>query len=493
MTDDTIGRRHLLKLGLGASLFTLTQLAHCTKKTGKKTNILFIFSDDQQYNTIRALGNNHIVTPNLDSLVRRGTSFTNAHIMGGTSSAVCMPSRAMLLSGRTLFHLEGKGRRIPPEHITLPEVLRNAGYTTYHTGKWHQDGAMLARDFNDSKYIFGFAAGDWMDEWDAERGAHWNMPLHDLNPDGKYTRNNRYIVGRTAGAPPTTHSSTLFTNAAVDFLRAHNPENPFFMYLAYLAPHDPRQSPKEYRDMYDPDTIPLPANYLPQHPFNNGELRGRDESLETWPRPPESIKRHIADYYAAISHMDAQIGRVLNVLKETGQDNNTIIVFAADNGLALGQNGLMGKQNLYQHSVRVPLIFCGPGIPENELRNTFCYLIDIFPTLLDFVNVPAPATVEGRRLTPALSEPGHKVRDNLHFAYRDFQRAYRDERFKIIEYKVDDVRTTQLFDLRNDPGEINNLADNDEYAGELTRLRKELIKWKTEMGDTSVFWDGYIL
>ena len=151
------------------------------------------------------------------------------------------------------------------------------------------------------------------------------------------------------------------------------------MYVSLMAPHDPRTMPKEFLEMYDPEEIKLPENFLTEHPIDTGALRVRDELLAAFPREPNEIKRHIAEYYAMISHLDHAFGRLLTALQEQGKLDNTIIVFAGDNGLALGQHGLMGKQNLYDHSVRVPLIFAGPGIPEGEQRNSPVYLLDIFP------------------------------------------------------------------------------------------------------------------
>lgn len=472
-------RREFLKTvgSAAASAGTLSILPGCAGmgqvvgSEGKRPNILFFFTDDQRFDTIGALGNDHIITPNIDSLVRNGTTFTNAYIMGSMSGAVCVPSRAMLMSGRTLFGLEGTGNTIPEEHVTLPEVLRKAGYTTFHTGKWHQDKKTFARCFSTGAKIFFGGMGN-----------HWNVPVNDFDPTGNYPRNQRYKGDK--------HSSELFSDAAIDFLRDYKDDKPFFVYVSYTAPHDPRQAPEKYRQMYNPDKIVLPKNFLPEHPFDNGEMRIRDEKLASWPRTPKEIRRHIADYYAIITHMDAQIGRALSALKETGQTRNTIIVLAGDNGLAVGRHGLLGKQNLYEHSVHVPLIMSGPSIPKGQKRDAFCYLLDVFPTLCDLAGVPIPGSVEGRNLAGIISRK-RKIRDTLFFAYKDIQRGVRDERYKLIEYKVKDKRTTQLFDLQADPWEINNLTDNPRYAAQLKRLRKELLRWKEELGDSSKFWQGY--
>ncbi|GAF96928.1 unnamed protein product, partial [marine sediment metagenome] len=290
---------------------------------------------------------------------------TNAYIMGSMSGAVCMPSRAMLMTGRTLFRLEGSGGTVPEEQVTMPETLQKAGYNTFETGKWHQDRATFKRCFtHGSKIFFGGMSN------------HYKVPVNDFDPTGEYPKEKIY-------SDEGKHSSELFSDAAIRFLRDYADDKPFFMYVSFTAPHDPREMPVEYLDMYDSDKIPLPENFMPEHPFDNGELIIRDELLAKFPRTPEEIRTHIAAYYAMITHVDAQIGRILDTLKETGNAENTIIIFSGDNGLAVGQHGLLGKQNLYEHSVHVPLIISGPGMPVGEKRDALCYLFDIFPTLCD--------------------------------------------------------------------------------------------------------------
>jgi arylsulfatase A-like enzyme len=460
-----------------------------------RPNILVILTDDQRFDTIHALGNQQIATPHLDRLVCEGTTFTHACIMGGTNPAVCMPSRAMLLTGRYLFRLQGDGNTIPAEHTTMPETLRTAGYRTHHIGKWHQDRASFQRSYDSAARIFGFNPG-----WYVQYGGHWNVAVHDYDPTGEYTRESGYILAADkktrlpieAGVGGV-HSSEMFADSAVEFLAERDrgddsrQNQPFFMYLSFVAPHDPRQSPNEFEEMYSAETIDLPDNFMPEHPFDNGELRVRDEALEAWPRRPHAVRRHIADYYAMISHADEQIGRVIDKLKEIGEYENTVIVFAGDNGLAVGRHGLMGKQNLYDHSIRVPLIFRGPGIPAGVKTDTLCYLLDVFPTLCDYLGVSAPESVDGKSLLPAMREPGRVVRKTQYYGYRSCQRALRSSRYKLIEYLAGKVRTTQLFDLQKDPAEVCNLAAHPDYAGQIGDMRRELSRWRRHSGDTEDF------
>jgi arylsulfatase A-like enzyme len=315
---------------------------------------------------------------------------------------------------------------------------------------------------------------------------HWRVPVTSAGPDEEFPE-------------PTpandTHSSELFADSAVRFIEDRAGEDqPFFAAVATMAPHDPRECPDEYHAMYDPADIELPENFAPEHPFDNGQLHIRDEELAEFPRDPGEIRQHIADYYAMITHLDAQLGRVFDTLDETGQRENTYVVFTADHGLAVGQHGLMGKQNLYEHSTRVPLVISGPDVPDGERRSPLSVHYDVYPTIADLLGLEPPAAVEGESLLPVVRDESATVREDLFLAYEnnagpwwedawlDFeehrpdavQRALRGQRFKLVEYDVDGERRSQLFDLEADPGETTDLADDPAYTDELERLRDRL-------------------
>jgi arylsulfatase A-like enzyme len=458
-------RRDFLKLlGLGTvAMANPMGLSSCKQK--KPLNVLVLFTDDQRFDTIRALGNSAIQTPHLDTLVHSGTSFRNAFIMGGTSGAVCMPSRAMLLTGRGLFHIEETGRSIPEAHVMMPELFRENGYETFGIGKWHNGRKAFSRCFTGGAEIMFGGMSD-----------HWNVPVYDFDPRGSYAEGYDHI---TEGK----HSSELFADAAVAFLENHRFSAPFFLYVSFTAPHDPRTAPKEFLDMYDPDKMSLPSNFLPRHPFDNGEMTVRDEMLAAFPRKPAEIQKHIAEYYAIISHLDVQIGRILECLQRSGQAENTLIVFACDNGLALGQHGLLGKQSVYEHSVHVPLIFKGPGIPEGEQRDDLCCLTDIFRTVCEWTGISHPDSAEGESLAPAIKNQTRKGREALYFSYRHFQRALRFRRWKLILYNVQGAKHTQLFDLENDPWEMHNLAQDPSQADRIREMTEVLKSMMAEADD----------
>ena len=447
----------------------------------KQPNILLFFTDDQRFDTVNALGNEQIHTPNLDALVGRGTTFTHAHIPGGTCGAVCMPSRAMLHTGRTLFHIDREGQQISQEHTTLGETLRSAGYTTFGTGKWHNGRHSYARSFTSGDEIFFGGMGD-----------HWNVPAYRFDPTGKYDGRCPYVADPYYSNTVTLrecdhieagkHSTDLFVDASVRFIEERKDATPFLIYVSLMAPHDPRTMPQEFLEMYNPESITLPANFLPEHPTDTGALKIRDEMLAAFPRDPNEIRQHIAEYYAMISHLDHAFGRLVATLRERGELDNTIIVFAGDNGLAVGQHGLMGKQNLYDHSVRVPLVFSGPGIPEGRQRNDLVYLLDIFPTLCELTNVGIPVSVEGKSLIPCWNEKDAFLRSSLYLAYADSIRGVSDGYHKLIEYACG---TTQLFDLSHDPSEIANIANRDSSSAALKHLRRDLLHLSQEWGDES--------
>ncbi len=428
--------------------------------TSSRPNILFIFTDDQRFDAVGALDNPEVITPNMDRLVEQGTTFTHATIQGSVCPAVCQPSRAMLMTGRNLYHAP----RDCGDFTTLPQHLQAHGYATFGTGKWHNYADSYARSFTDGGKIFYGGMSN-----------HLEVPVYDFHSGGDYPDEDQYIGKK--------FSSELFSDATIDFLERYDEDSPFMAYVSYTAPHDPRMAPQEYEDLYDPGRIEVPENFHPVHPFNNGEMVIRDEMLAPFPRTPEIVQEHIAAYYAMISHLDAHIGRVLETLEATGRADDTIIVFAGDNGLAVGQHGLMGKQNMYDHSIRVPLVITGPGVPEGERSDALCYLLDLFPTLCEMVDLPTPETVEGRSLAPVVRGEAQAVYDNLFFAYMEEQRAVRDDRWKLVEYMGEAERVTQLFDIVADPWETANLAATPDMDEQLVRLRGELARWQREIDD----------
>ncbi|MBO9606733.1 MAG: sulfatase-like hydrolase/transferase [Paenibacillaceae bacterium] len=443
----------------------------------RRPNIIFLIADDHRYDGIGAYGNPVVRTPVLDRLAAQGALLESVYIMGGQSAAVCVPSRASLMTGGNVFRTtaasstaETENRRLwelNPALPTFPQLFRERGYHTFATGKWHNGKESFARSFADGAGIFFGGMGD-----------HVGLPVQPYDPHGEFPDSD--------AKPSEAFSSELFADAAVDFIGSYRGEEPYLLYVAFTAPHDPRTPPPEYAALYAPDEIPLPDNYMARHPFDNGELAIRDEELAPLPRTPEAIRRHLADYYGMISHMDAQIGRILQALRDSGREEDTLIVYTADHGLALGQHGLLGKQNLYEHSIHIPLVIAGPGVPQGVTVGGLGCQMDIFPTLCELAGIDCPETVEGRSLAPLIAGQAEAVRPDVFAVYKDMQRMVSDGRWKLIRYYRSDGKGAagrQLFDLETDPWEMNNLLAWDGYADRLSQMERRLLEWQRQVGD----------
>jgi choline-sulfatase len=257
------------------------------------------------------------------------------------------------------------------------------------------------------------------------------------------------------------------------------------MYLAFNAPHDPRQSPKEYVDKYPLQNVKVPANFMPEYPYKDSigcSAKLRDEKLAPFPRSEYAVKVNRQEYYAIITHMDTQVGRILDALEASGKADNTYIFFTADHGLAVGHHGLIGKQNMYDHSVRVPLMVTGPGVPRNKKISTPVYLQDIMPSTLELAGVRQPQHVQFKSLLPLISGRSHRSYNAIYGGYIDLQRMVCAGGYKMIYYpKID---KTLLYNLKTDTLEMNNLADDPGNTRLLKKLKNRLKKLQKEVGDS---------
>jgi choline-sulfatase len=428
-------------------------------------NLLFLFADDMCHEALSSLGS-EAKTPNLDRLAARGVLFTHAYNQGGWHGAICVASRTMLLTGRQLWHAAALEPRLNTEVAARrfwPQLLQDgAGYETWMAGKWHVQAA-AAKAFKTTRHIRpGMAPDGKLDynrpqegkpdtwnPWDEEMGGHW-----------------------TGGK----HWSEVLGDDAIDYLgQAARREAPFFMYLAFNAPHDPRQSPKRYVDQYPADQVKVPENFLPEYPDKDAigcDKSLRDEALAPFPRTKHAIQVHRQEYFAIITHLDAQIGRILDALEKSGKADNTVIIFSADNGLAIGQHGLMGKQSLFEHSVGIPLIIAGTGIPQGRRIEAPVYLQDIMPTSLELAGIPVPAHVEFRSLLPLINGTQTALHDSIYGAYMGLQRMVHQGDYKLITYPK--IGKTLLFNVKADPLEMNDLAGRPESAPIIAQLQAEL-------------------
>ncbi|MDA0990224.1 MAG: sulfatase-like hydrolase/transferase [Verrucomicrobia bacterium] len=444
--------------------------------TSSQANIVLFVCDDLRFDALGCMGDAVVQTPHLDRLAADGVHYTRCYMPGGTSPAVCMPSRAMLHTGRSLFQMSNEGQDIDPGHVLLGEHLQAHGYHAFHTGKWHNERASLARSFNDGDAIFLGGMGD-----------PWKLPLTAFDPSGVY-------ANERVPAPDDLqrHSTTRFVDAARTFVDRNDRDQPFFLSIALTAPHDPRSAPKAFHDLYPAAEMALPENFLAQHPHDTGfmsrigpdgvTISARDEDLAALPRHPAEIRQHIADYYAMITHLDAEFGRLREALESKGVWDETIVVFTSDHGLAVGQHGLMGKQSLYDHSLRVPLIMSGPGLPAGTRCDQLVCHYDLFRTLCELAAVPVPPSVQGESLMAALGATA--PRDELYLAYGTSIRGLLQNGWKLIEYAgPQGYRATQLFDLRSDPLERLDRSRDPEAQQLLTRLLQRLLELSVSSGD----------
>jgi arylsulfatase A-like enzyme len=454
-------------------------LSGCTsaeKEMAAPSNIILILSDDQCF---RAMGHldGEVKTPNLDRLARNGTSFTNAYNMGAWNGAVCIASRAMLITGSFIwdayqYENEYRNQDQPLSRPMWGNLMQQAGYETYFTGKWH-----VKRDprdvFDNVKNVRPGMPDDFPEGY--------NRPLNEN--DTLWQPWDEKWGGFWEGG---THWSQVVAEDAVSFINsAGESDSPFFLYLAFNAPHDPRQSPKEFVDMYPLENISVPKNFLPYYPYREEMGSGedlRDERLAPFPRTEYSVKINRQEYYAIITHMDKQVGIILDELEKSGKADNTYIFFTSDHGLAVGEHGLLGKQNMYDHSIRVPFIVTGPDIPANKEVSADIYYQDVMATSLEIAGIKKPEYVRFNSVMDlARGERAESYYNAIYGCYMDLQRMIRKDGFKLIVYPEADK--TLLFDLENDPREMNDLSDNPDYQNVRNELFIHLISLQKEMND----------
>jgi len=437
-----------------------------TVTAAKRPNVLFIFTDDQRPDAFGALGNPDIKTPNMDRIINSGFVFNRAYIQGSMTFATCLPSRAMIMSGKPLF-------RAPLQldsGILMPQVFQKAGYRTFATGKWHNGESSFEKCFDEAEAVFFGGAAR----------THINVPV------------NRMIAGLMVPYDAgETFSTDLFADAAIEFIEGQSEkEQPFFCYIPFTAPHSPVTPPGKWATMYNPDKITLPPNHAALRPdlvdqqqgtSRRGGGRGGRGRQGGDVSPVDRAKQRYAAYYGLISHLDHHIGRVLDTLKKTGQAENTIILFATDHGMSMDSHGQSGKHNAYEHTSRVQIVASGADVPKGS-SDALVYLYDIYPTLCGLTGLPIPDEVEGKSLAKVIHGKQAKVRDHLFTAYMDDQRTIRDDRWKLF-YRSKEDRVA-LYDLKNDPHELNDLAAKPENKDRIAKLKVELAKAQQLYGDT---------
>jgi len=469
----------------------------------ERPNILFILTDDQAQQTLGVYGNRVCQTPNIDRIAREGMLFHDAHHMGSWSGAVCFPSRTMIMTGRSVWNLPSVLRNGTPEtrqaaafeaaQTSMPALFRAAGYDTFRTCK-------RGNTFRPANQLFQTNHDDGDKRaGDDEQGSAWHA------------------------------------ERALDFLAERElnggKTNPFLLYLGFSHPHDPRNGKPDLLKKYGavntdnpPQTLnpfapPLPVNYLPAHPFHHGHPNLRDEvavSGVLTDRSEATIRNELGREYACIENIDIQIGRVLGKIEALGELENTYVIYTSDHGIAVGRHGLVGKQNLYEHTWRVPFLVRGPGIKAGSESSGYLYLMDILPTMCDLAGIKIPSSVDGISFRPVLEGKINRIREVLYGVYcggtKPGIRSVKKDGWKLIKYDVLDgkVRETQLFDLRENPQELlkehqtpdvvaltgnqpranqMNLAEVTQFAFKRQALEELLLQEQKRLGDPYRLWD----
>lgn len=459
----------------------------------QRPNVLLILIDDLKP-TLRSFGDAHAISPNIDRLAARGTRFERAY----ANQAVCAPSRINLMTSRRststgIYNFGQDLRDYIPNAVTLPQLFKNEGYSAesigkvYHVGHGTFDdkaswsapsrkdkvveyldpastGGKVTREevlFNEVPFegdVFEAAAKQ-------ARGAAWESP--DVPDDA-------YADGRTAA------------RASKRLAELKSSGSPFFLAVGFARPHLPFSVPKRYWDMYDPAKLPMPVfERLPEGtPAFAGKIDGEIAAYEPVPVRtagkdyPEALKRKLLHgYYAGVTYVDAQIGKVLDALEREGLADNTIVILWGDHGYHLGDHGLWTKHTNFEQSVHLPLIFAGPGTGRpGSAPGQLAETVDVYPTLVKLAGLKLPATmqpIDGADLTPVFRDPSRRVRP---YAYHAFNRpgrigqAVRTERYRLVRWtqEATGARAYELYDMAADPGETRNMASA------LPKVRAEL-------------------
>ena len=433
-------------------------------------NILWITTDQQRWNTINALGNPHVHTPNIDRLVREGVSFTHAF----SQSPICTPSRGSFLTGMYPSHIRASKNGTSHWAEAAPlitAILDDAGYDCGLAGKLHLSGAMAnlpeKRPINDGYRVFWFchspyqggSSNDYI-SWHLERGVDIIALKNKLG----------YV-------PSDYHEATWTTNRTIDFIREDRGGSyPWLFSLNIYDPHNPYDPPAEYLERYDIESLPGPI-FKPSDIEQKGVFN--DVMFQSLPTvySDYDAKMELARYWAQIDHIDENIGRILQVLEETGQLDNTLIIFMSDHGDTVGDHGLRLKGcRFYEGLVRVPLIFWYPSMLKQDLQsNALVELVDVFPTIMEITGMPIPDNIHGKSLLPIMTggKDHHHHRDYVRSEFYEtiepeahhnynFGTMIRTERYKLSVYHGHPAGG-ELFDLEKDPYEHENLWNNRRY------------------------------
>lgn len=425
-------------------------------------SVLFIVTDQHHASALGAAGNADIRTPNLDRLAREGVLFDRAFC----NTPKCRPSRYTIWTGEY-----ARTHGLDPERTTVAEVLRDAGYRTASIGKHHMRRERMERRHGFDETVDMREYGRHLAGLEAEEEASY----------GAFTRARKDdVLARALDDPESTHPTTFWTDEAVRRLRSAG-EQPFFLWVSYFGPHHPYTPSRTWLDRYDAEELELPASHDTEvDPDIPVPIRREKHAFA-----PERAREVLAHYYAWISQIDHNVGRLLETLDEEGLAERTLVIFTSDHGDMVARHGMWTKGQLgYDDTLRVPLLLRLPGtLPRERREGRLVGLVDLMPTILDVVGLPAREGAQGHSLLPLLRDPASPWREAVIAELGEpggrHLLAVREEHAKYVAYRSgDEVTYEQLFDLRNDPDELVNLAGRPEASDDLERVRRALARWE---------------
>lgn len=451
-------------IGIGLLLFCINSV--WSQK--KQSNVLFIIADDLNTN-VGVYGHYLVKTPNIDRLAREGLLFRNAY----SNFPVCGPSRASLMTGlypsqSNLKALRTLVRERLPDVTTMSQNFMNNGYVAARIGKiYHYDnpngiGTPGHDDPSSWQHTINPIGRD-KDEEDkiySLKPKQFGATLSWLAADGKDEEQTDGIVA--------TETIKLLNQYAKD-------NKPFFLGVGFYKPHTPFVAPKKYFDMYPKDKIKIPEvsrEYLSTLPVPTQEVLTRFKEQNNLSK--EHALSAIQAYYACISFLDAQVGRILDALEKNGLKENTIVVFTSDHGYHMGEHGYYQKKTLFENAAQVPLIISYPGqSSKGKETNSFVELIDFYPTFSELAGITFPSFVAGKSMLPILRNPTLKIRES---ALTEIENGYtlRTENYRYTRWLADGNNMVELYDRKKDPAEMNNLARDSKYKNKIQKLENEL-------------------
>lgn len=457
----------------------LIQSVQPVKAQSDRPNVLFLIADDLN-TALSGFGHPQCKTPHLDQLAQRGVRFQNMHCQ----YPVCGASRASLMSGlypytnMTLGNV-GTLRRSRPDVVTLSQTFKNNGYFTARVSKIYH----MRIPF---EIIEGTADADDPLSWDKA----FNIKAPEQHAPGTLTnwspkdQSSQNFTGVIATTDDSQHADGMAADQAIRILQEVSDE-PFFLAVGFVRPHVPLVAPRKYFDLYERDAMvpPLvPKDDLLDVP---GIIRGYKANDTTYGITPELHRGLLQAYYASISYMDAQVGRVLGALQQNGLADNTIVVFSSDHGYLLGQHDKFQKQHLFEEATRVPFIVSVPWLNEQHGRSTakITELIDLYPTLTDLAQLPAPDNLQGTSLRPLLTDTQNPrwQKQQAFTISRSGGESLRTSQYRCTQWGFGD-RGVELYDLQQDPGEFSNQAENPRYAEILKSMQQKLMAKRREAG-----------